>query len=91
MRERNVVWAQDGQPSHARLAERGVPDREHSVAETEHVAHDALVRLIEEVGLAALGVDVGVRAQEGREDPDCVPPHEHLGLRVAEEATNVGW
>lgn len=89
--ECDVVRAQHGQSSDARLAERGVPDREHGVAETEHVAHDAFVWLVKEVGLAAFGVDVGVRAQEGREDADCVPPHEHLGLRVAEEATNVGW
>lgn len=70
--------------------ERGVPDRQHAVPKAQDVADDALVGLVEQVRLAALGVDVRVRAEEGRERADVVPSHEHLGLGITEEAADIG-
>ena len=90
LRERDEVWAQDRQARNARLAERRVPHGEHGVPQAKDVAHDALVRIVEEVRLAALRVDVRVCPHERREDRDSIPSHEHLRLGVAEEASEVG-
>ena len=90
-REHDEVRAHDGETRHARLTEGGIPYREHTVAKAQHIAHDALVRFVEQIWLAALCVDVCVRPEEGRKHAYAVPTHEHLRLRVAEEASYVRY
>lgn len=63
----------DGNAGQARLVKRGVHSREDRVAEANCVADVALDGLLEEVRLAALRVDVAVRAEERREGADLVP------------------
>jgi hypothetical protein len=76
-------------PVGGRLAEGIVPHREHLVAQTKGVAEVAADRLVEEVGLAALGVNVRVGAEEGHECAGLVPADEDLVIRVAEETTDI--
>ena len=65
------------------LDNRGTRDRggmeccisswEECVAETEGLHDNFFVRIVEEVGFAATGVDVGVAAVKGVEGPGLVP------------------
>lgn len=73
-----------------RLVEGGVEGGHERRADADGIPHDALVRLVEEVGLPTLRVDVSVRTEERREGTDLVPPGHHLGRRVSEEAANIG-
>lgn len=82
---------EDGDARHACFVERRVHRGEERVTETDRVADVALDGLLEEVRLATLGVDVSVRAEEGREGADLVPAHHHLWGGVPEESANVGW
>jgi len=49
------------------------------------------VGLVEEVRFTAFAIQVCVRAEERRECADPIPTHEHLRLRIAEEAANVSY
>jgi hypothetical protein len=82
---------QDGKPDDTGLVECGVPHRQEGVTQTQDVAHGASVRFVEEIRFAALAVEMRVRAEERRECTYPVPAHEHLRLRVTEEATDVGY
>lgn len=80
--ELDVVRPEDGHPIDGCLPEGGVPDGEERVTKAKHVADVALMRLLEQVRLPSLGVDVGVRAEERHERPGLVPPDEEVGRRV---------
>jgi hypothetical protein len=80
---------QDRYSSRTRLPERSVPHRKHRVSQAQDVPQDALIRLVKEVRLAALRVDMRMRTEEWRERTNDIPPHEHLRLWIAEEPTHV--
>ena len=81
----------DRKAASGRLVERRVPHREERVAQAKDRANDALVRLLEKVRLATLGVDVRMCAEEGTKRADLVPTYEHLRFRVTEETADISY
>lgn len=89
--EYNIMRSNHGQSSHRTLTESRVPCWEKSITETEDIAQHALVRLVGEVRLPALCVDMGVSTEEGVESTELVPSNEHFLIRVSEETTNISY
>lgn len=86
MSERKGVGApDDGRAVDGSLAEGCVPDGQERVAQPEHVPDVALVRLLEQVRLAALGVNVSVCPEEGHKGAGLVEANKELGCRVLRE------
>jgi hypothetical protein len=81
---------QNRHSSGRRLTESSVPHWKQGIPQPQDVFDDAFVRLIEQERLAALGIDMGMGAEERRKRADLVPSNQHLGFWVTEEATNVG-
>jgi hypothetical protein len=70
--------------------ESSVPHWEQGIPQPQDVLDDALVRFIEQERLAALGIDMGMGAEERCKRADLVPSNEHLGFWVTEETSNIG-
>ena len=85
-----ITLPQNWHSSRRRFTESSVPHWEQGIPQPQDVLDDALVRLVEQERLAALGIDMGVGAEERRKRADLVPSNEHLGFWVTEETSNVG-
>ena len=68
----------------------GIPDGKHGVAQTNGVSHDTLVRVLIQVRLSSLGIDVRMGTEEGHECAGLVPSDQHFGAGVAKEASDIG-
>lgn len=80
---------QDGHTSDSGFPKGSVPHGQHAVPQAQNVIDNALVGLFQQVWFTALGVNMGVSSEERSKGSNLIPANEHLGLRVAEEATDI--
>jgi hypothetical protein len=78
-------------PRDASLPKPGVPDGQHAIPQPQHILHNAPVWVLKQVRFTTLGVDMRMGTEEGRENPNLVPSHEHLRPRISKEPTNVSY
>mmetsp|Transcript_7148 Transcript_7148/g.24740 ORF Transcript_7148/g.24740 Transcript_7148/m.24740 type:complete len:789 (+) Transcript_7148:93-2459(+) len=90
LREVEPEGAQRGLPLNAGIVHERVHVGENLVAGLDRVADVRGPWLAEEPGLAALGVQVRVAAEERVEGAELVPPGEELRVGVTEEPAHVG-
>lgn len=72
------------------LVERGVPDGEHGVPQTNGVSHYTLVRFLVQVRFSTLGIDMRMRTEERHEGTRLVPSDQHFGAGIAKKAPDIG-
>lgn len=65
----------DGLGSHVRTVEQGIPIGQEGIALSDGLSDEPGVLLPEEPGLAPLGLDAGVAAEEGLVGSSLVPAH----------------
>lgn len=81
--------AHDRKPMKVGLAEESVQVRQQSVAAADGSARVGSVGLAKQPGLASLGVQVAMAAEEGRVSPQLPPAHRQLCIRVAKKPPNI--